>query len=81
MSEPTYIRMNDPEYRRLAKLSKEEIIGLLFASRSGREFAEARVKELEAANEVLAYNLTDDVQRIREYKNEWELCCERERAR
>jgi len=43
--------------------------------------ANARVKELEAANEVLAYNLTDDVQRIREYKNEWELCCERERAR
>jgi hypothetical protein len=47
MSEPSDSRMNNQEYRRLVKLSKEELIGLLFASRFGREFTEARVKELQ----------------------------------
>jgi hypothetical protein len=52
------------------------------ARETGRRLtAERRIKELKAVNEVLTYNLTDDVRRIREYKNEWELCCERERAR
>jgi len=65
MSKPTYIRMNDPEYRRLAKLSKEEIIGLLFASRSGREFAEARVKELEGEVERCAGELYYEARHLR----------------
>ena len=55
--------MSDKEYLLENPTTSTDVWGRL-------ERAEQRIKELEAANEVLAYNLTDDVQRIKELERE-----------